>query len=175
MLRINVTGGYAPGAIGAIVSLHAKYYAEGIDLGLPLEARIATEISSFLMGMNSERDLFLVASIHGMTVGSLVVDARSCRVGEAHLRWFIAHPLYSPNEIRSALIKEALQFCSAKNYRRIILLTNVDPSVARGLQGDWGFQFTGEIESRDGSRRLGQQVYELITWKPSMSHGQAPR
>jgi hypothetical protein len=25
MVRINVTGGYMPGAIGAIVSLHARY------------------------------------------------------------------------------------------------------------------------------------------------------
>ena len=31
MARINVTGGYMSGAIGAIVSLHAKHYAVGLD------------------------------------------------------------------------------------------------------------------------------------------------
>jgi hypothetical protein len=43
MPRINVTGGYTPGAIGAIVSLHTKYYAMSLDRGLEYEARIATE------------------------------------------------------------------------------------------------------------------------------------
>lgn len=174
MQRINVTGGYAPGAIGTIVVLHAKYYAEGVDLGLLFEAKIATEISSFLVGMSPERDLVLLASIHGMTVGSLVIDTRFCRVGEAQMRWFIVHPLYNPAEIRYALLREALQFCRSRHYGRIILFTNVEASVARRLQGDWGFQMTGQIESRDGSRLSRQQVFELTNWKPSTRQEQPP-
>ncbi len=162
MPRINVTGGYAPGAIGAIVALHAKHYAEGPDLALAYEAKVATELSSFLAGMNPKNDLFLVASVHGMIVGSLSVDTRASRAGEAQLRWLIAHPLYGPNEVRTALVGDALQFCSRRNYTRIVLLTNANSEVVRRLASDWGFQLVGEIESRDWPRPLRQQVFELV-------------
>jgi hypothetical protein len=162
MPRINVTGGYVPGAIGAIVALHAKHYAAGPDFALAYEAKIATELSSFLAGMNPEHDQFLIASVHGMIVGSLSVDSRASRTGEAQLRWLIAHPLYNPNEVRSALVREALQFCSRRNYTHIVLLTNANSEVVRRLTADWGFQLVGEIESRDWHRPIRQQIFELV-------------
>jgi hypothetical protein len=87
MPRINVTGGHMPGAIGAIVSLYAKHYAGGLDLGLAFEAKIATELSAFLLAMDSTRDLFLLANVHGTIAGSIAVDGHTSRVGEAPAVW----------------------------------------------------------------------------------------
>jgi ribosomal protein S18 acetylase RimI-like enzyme len=162
MPRINVTGGYVPGAIGTIVALHAKHYAAGPDFVLAYEAEIATELSSFLAGMNPDHDLLLIASVHGMIVGSLSVDSRTSRPGEAQLRWLVAHPLYSPSEVYSALVREALEFCSRRNYTRIVLLTYANSDVVRRLAADWGFHLVGEIESRDWHAPIRQQIFELV-------------
>jgi hypothetical protein len=167
MQRINVTGGYMPGAIGAIVSLHAKHYAGGLDLGLAFEAKIATELSSFLLAMDPLCDLFLLATVHGTIVGSLAVDGHTSRIGDAQFRWFVLHPLYSPDEVCSSLVAEALRFCWGKNYGRIVLWTNADSAVARRLTGDWGFQFIGETEIRDWRRPLRQHRFELVAWRGS--------
>jgi hypothetical protein len=160
-----------PGAIGGIVSLHAKHYAGGLDLGLAFEAKIATELSSFLLGMDPMRDLFLLATVHGTIVGSLAVDGHTSRIGEVQLRWFVLDPLYSPDEVCSSIVAEALRFCWGKNYRRIVLLTNADSAVARRLTGDWGFQLVDETETRDWRSPLRQQRFELVAWKASRESG----
>jgi hypothetical protein len=165
MPRINVTGGYTPGAIGAIVSLHAKYYAMSLDRGLEYEARIATELSTFLIAMNPDRDLFLLASIYGMIAGSLSVDGRGFRTGEARLRWLVLHPLYSPNEVCSALVKEALRFCRRKNHRRVVLVAYKNDDLSQRLTGDWGFELIEEVETKDWRHPVRQQVFELPDWR----------
>jgi hypothetical protein len=165
MPRIDVTGGYTPGAVGAIVSLHAKYYGVGLERGLEYEARIATELSSFLVAMNPDRDLFLLASIYGMIAGSLSVDGRAIRTGEAQLRWLVLHPLYSPDEVCSALVKEALRFCRRKNFRRIVLVAYKNPDLTQRLTGNWGFELVEEVETRDWRHPVRQQVFELSSWR----------
>jgi N-acetylglutamate synthase-like GNAT family acetyltransferase len=165
MPQINVAGGYTPGAIGAIVSLHAKYYATSLDRGPEYEARIATELSAFLVATNPDRDLFLLASIYGMTAGSLSVDGRGLRTGEARLRWLVLHPLYSPNEVCSALVKEALRFCRRKNYRRVVLVAYKNDDLFQRLTGDWGFELIEEVETKDWSHPMRQQVFELSGWR----------
>ncbi len=159
------------GAIGAIVSLHARHYADGLDLGLAFEAKIAMELSSFLLAMDPSCDLFLLATVHGTIVGSLVVDGDRSRIGEAQLRWFVVHPLYNPDEVCSSLIAEALRFCSEKNYRRIVLLANADSDVARRVTGDWGFRLVGEFENREWRSPLRQQRLELDAFKGSHKSG----
>jgi hypothetical protein len=165
MSRINVTGGYTPGAIGAIVSLHAKYYAMSLDRGLEYEARIATELSTFLVAMNPDHDLFLLASIYGMIAGSLSVDGRGCSTGQAQLRWLVLHPLYSPNEVCSALVREALRFCRRKNYRRVVLVAYKNDDLSQRLTADWGFELIEEAESKDWRHPVRQQVFELPDWR----------
>src|SRR5271165_5532738 len=86
MARVNVTGGYTSGAIGAIVSLHAKHYAGGLELGLAFEARTAMGLSAFLLDMDPLCDLFLLGSVQGTFAGSLVVNGHSPAYGEAQFR-----------------------------------------------------------------------------------------
>jgi hypothetical protein len=145
--------------------------AGGLDLGLAFEAKIATELSAFLLAMDSTRDLFLLANVHGTIAGSIAVDGHTSRVGEAQLRWFVLHPLYSPDEVCSCLVSEALRFCWGKNYTRIVLLTNADSAVARRLTGDWGFQLVGETETHDWRSPLRQQRFELVAWRASRKSG----
>jgi L-amino acid N-acyltransferase YncA len=161
MPRINVIVGYMPGAIGAIVALHAKHYAGGANLGLEFEAGIAKAFSSFLLEMDPGRDLFLVATVHGTIVGSLAVDGHTSHPGEAQFRWFVLHPLYNPDEVCSALLAEAVQFCREKNYWRIVLMTAADSDVTQKLTEDWGFQLVGETERRDWRIPLRERRFEL--------------
>jgi hypothetical protein len=174
MPRINVTGGYTPGAIGAIVSLHAKYDAMSLDRGLEDEARIATELSTLLVAMNPDHDLFLHASIYGMVAGSLCVDGRGFRTGEAQLRWLVLHPLYSPNEVCSALVGEALRFCRRRNYRRVVLVAYQNDDLYQQLTGDWGFELIEEVETKNWRHPMRQQVFELASWRPRATSRQNP-
>src|SRR3974377_2534379 len=100
MARINVTGGYTSGAIGSVVSLHAKHYGGGLELGLAFEAKIAMGLSEFLLDMDPLCDLFLIGSVQGTIVGSLVVDGHSPAYGGAEFRGVVVFRWQHRSRIR---------------------------------------------------------------------------
>src|SRR4030067_193844 len=86
--------GYLPGAIGKITELHATYYSKHWEFGLFFEAKVATDMSSFLSRFNPDRDGFWVAFKHDRIMGAIAIDAIKAHTEGAHLRWFIVDPKY---------------------------------------------------------------------------------
>ena len=60
--------GYLPGAIGRIVELHANYYSLNWGFGLFFEARVAKEMSEFLIEVTSR-----MKSLEGLEVDLSVI------------------------------------------------------------------------------------------------------
>ena len=54
-------GGYRPGALAAIVGLHAGYYARHWNFGLPFETKVGAELAEFL----ARHDRGLALSVRG--------------------------------------------------------------------------------------------------------------
>src|SRR5260370_1114449 len=61
MSIIQIHSGYIPGAIGRVVELHATYYAQQWSFGLFFEAKVATNLASFLSRFDEKHDGFWIA------------------------------------------------------------------------------------------------------------------
>ena len=46
---MNIHARYLPGCIGRVVELHASFSARTVGVGVPFEAKVATELSAFCL------------------------------------------------------------------------------------------------------------------------------
>jgi GNAT superfamily N-acetyltransferase len=153
-------GGYRPGALAAIVGLHASYYARHWNFGLPFETKVGAELAEFLARHNRERDLFLVAYSDGEVVGSVIVDESGGGPEGAHLRWFIVSEGLQGKGLGADLLGRAVSFCDERGYERIWLTTFAGLDAARALYEKHGFVLTGEAESDQWSGSVREQTFE---------------
>jgi hypothetical protein len=155
----QLIAGYVPGAIARIVELHSLYYAHGFGLGLAFEARLAIELSSFLLNLDPNSDALIIATVSGVIVGSITVDGRTLGPTEAQLRWFVVDSNHS--EVASALMREALEFCRAKNFRRVLISMVVSSPLAETLTKDWGFSLIHQNTGHQWDRPVEEQILQL--------------
>jgi hypothetical protein len=160
----TLTAGYVPGAIASIIALHSNYYRDGFALGLAFEARIAIELSSFLLNLEPSRDSLIVATIQGVIVGSILVDGTTLGPEEAQLRWFVVDSRHETLE--SQLMDEALRFCSEKNYRRVLISTVAGSRLASRLTADWGFGTFQRNLGHQWDRPIEEQIFEVSLPRP---------
>jgi GNAT superfamily N-acetyltransferase len=153
-------GGYRPGALAAIVGLHAGYYARHWNFGLPFETRVGAELAEFLARHDPARDLFLVAYFDGDAVGSVIIDQSGGSAQGAHLRWFIVSEQMQGKGLGADLLGRALNFCDELGYERVWLTTFAGLDAARGLYERHGFALTGEAETDQWGGDVREQVFE---------------
>jgi GNAT superfamily N-acetyltransferase len=153
-------GGYRPGALAAIVGLHARYYAEHWNFGLPFETKVGAELAEFLSRHDRERDLFLVAYVEGEVVGSVIVDQSGGGPRGAHLRWFIVSEELQGKGLGADLLGRAVDFCDERGYERIWLITFAGLDAARSLYERHGFVLAGEADSDHWSGVVTEQIFE---------------
>lgn len=84
---VEIRSGYAPGAIGRVVELHAGYYHAHWGLGPFFEAKVASELAEFIGRYDSGRDGIWTASIAGRIEGSITIDGLHAAEDGAHLRY----------------------------------------------------------------------------------------
>ena len=151
---------YQPGAIGRIVELHATYYSTHWGFGAFFEAKIASELSEFILRYNPERDLLLTASINNTIQGSIVIDGYQASVQGAHLRWFIVSEPFMGRGIGRRLLNEAIAFCRQKHYQRIYLWTFEGLDAARHLYESVGFILVREQKGRQWGKEATEQLFQ---------------
>jgi len=161
MAEVKLTG-YVPGAIGRIVELHGRYYYKHWDFDLFFESKVATELSEFLCRFDEGRDGFWVASHGEKIVGSIAIDGINHDSQGAHLRWFIVAPENQGQGIGNTLIKEAIEFCRRKKFKRIYLWTFAGLDPARYLYEKWGFRICEQHEGNQWGKTVKEQMFELI-------------
>ncbi len=110
-------GGYRPGALAAIVGLHASYYARHWNFGLPFETKVGAELAEFLARHDAERDLFLVAYSDGDVVASVIIDQTGGGPQGAHLRWFIVSEEMQGKGLGADLLGRALKLLRRARLR----------------------------------------------------------
>jgi GNAT superfamily N-acetyltransferase len=147
--------GYAPGLIGRIAEMHAKYYSEHWNFGAYFEAKVATELAAFICDYNEEKDRIYSVSIDGVIEGSIAIDGTSETENVAHLRWFIVSDDLRGKGAGNLLMKKAMAFCRNCGYDSVYLWTFRGLSAARHLYEKYGFRLTEE--------RSGKQWGTLVT------------
>jgi GNAT superfamily N-acetyltransferase len=152
--------GYRPGALAAIVGLHAGYYARHWNFGLPFETKVGAELAEFLARHDPQHDLFLVAYSDGDAVASVIIDQTGGGPRGAHLRWFIVSEQMQGKGLGADLLGRALAFCDERGYERVWLTTFAGLDAARGLYDRHGFVLTGEADSDQWSGGVREQVFE---------------
>lgn len=156
--------GYVPGALGRIVELQARYYAEHWNLGLYFEAKAAKEMAEFLSRFDPWRDGAWFAKVGDEIVGGVFIDGLNPDAQGARLRWFILDPKYQGRGIGNLLMEAAMAFCKRRGFERVWLTTFPGLVNARHLYEKHGFRLHSETDGSHltGTSELVEQVFELI-------------
>jgi GNAT superfamily N-acetyltransferase len=138
--------GYVPGAIGGIVELHARHYAESHAFGMFFEAKVARDLGEFFQRYNVATDYFRTVLVDGRVEGSIAIDGGGSVKGVAHLRWFILSEALRGAGLGRQLLSEAITFCRANRYREVYLWTLGDLDTAMHLYRAFRFEIREDLE-----------------------------
>ncbi|WP_374652686.1 GNAT family N-acetyltransferase [Dongia sp.] len=153
---------YYPGIIADILGTHARYYAQAWSFGMKFEAKVAADLAGFVLNMNRDRDLLLVAKRPDERfLGSIAIDSIDHAGRGAHLRWFIVAPEAQRTGLGKQLLDRALGFCRERDYRRIYLYTFAGLDSARRLYEQAGFKLTEEQDANTWGRAMREQRFDL--------------
>ncbi|MBI2256758.1 MAG: GNAT family N-acetyltransferase [Proteobacteria bacterium] len=153
---------YYPGIIADIVGAHARYYAQAWSFGMKFEAKVAADLAGFVLNMNRDRDLLLVAKrADERFLGSIAIDGIDHAGRGAHLRWFIVAPEAQRTGLGKQLLDRAIGFCRERDYRRVYLYTFAGLDSARRLYEQAGFNLGEEQEANTWGRAMREQRFDL--------------
>jgi len=161
MSSVEIVKGYIPGSIGRVAELHGTYYYEHWHFTAFFEVKVATELSEFLGRYDKKQDGLWTASLEGRVEGSITIDGIHAEKEGAHLRWFIVSDILRGRGVGNRLIKEALNFCRNKGYKRIYLWTFEGLNAARHLYEKNGFKVVEENRGKQWGTEVKEQRFEL--------------
>jgi GNAT superfamily N-acetyltransferase len=144
MSAMTIVPGYRPGLIGQVTALHATYYHASWGFGLPFEAKVATELATFLSRFDPERDEVWLTLRDGDVVGSVAIDASEAEARGARLRWLILAPAVQGHGVGRQLLATALSHADRLGFPRVYLTTFAGLDAARALYERAGFLLTHE-------------------------------
>jgi len=159
--EILIKSGYIPGAIGRISELHGIYYHRYWGFGLYFEAKVATELSTFLQRFDEKRDGIWLAQQNGRIEGAIVIDGIHAENEGAHLRWFIGSDSLRGKGIGRRLMDCAMDFCKSRGYKTTYLWTFEGLDPARHLYEGAGFRLTQQQRGEQWGTLVNEQCFEL--------------
>jgi GNAT superfamily N-acetyltransferase len=155
----TITCGYVPGSIGRITELHGVYYHAHWGFGLYFEAKVATELSSFLQRYDQDRDGIWTATVNGRVEGAIVIDGIDSDSEGAHLRWFIVSDVLKRKGIGRQLVQRAVDFCDNKGYKSLYLWTFKGLTAAGHLYEAFDFSLIKEQQGIQWGTEVTEQYY----------------
>lgn len=147
-----------PGALAAVIGLHAAWYARHWGMGLPFEAKVAAELGAFARDLPHADCGIWLATEEGAVVGSIAIDGRSAPA--ARLRWFIVAE-GSRGGLGTRLLRAALDFCGGRGFAEVELSTFAGLDAARRLYERHGFVLEHEAPAATWGLELREQRFRL--------------
>ena len=160
--RLKIERDYVPGIIGRIAELHGLYYSEHWGFDLYFEAKVATELSEFLIRYHTHQDGLWIARVDGRVEGSIVIDGIRAQDEGAHLRWFILSDTLRGKGVGKSLMNEAVAFCKSKAYKKVHLWTFEGLDAARHLYESAGFKMMKQRRGVQWGTEVNEQYFELV-------------
>jgi GNAT superfamily N-acetyltransferase len=155
MDQFELINGYTPGVIGRITELHALHYSEHWGFGEYFEAKVAKELSEFILNYDKTKDCIYSLSVNGAIEGSISIDRSSEIDNKAHLRWFMVSDKMRGSGAGNHLMKHAMKFCEERKYESVYLWTFQGLKPARHLYEKYDFSLTEE--------KTGEQWGSIVT------------
>ena len=152
---------YVPGALGAVCSLHGRYYACEWGFDHAFETKVARDMADFFARFNPELDLFKVVVVGEQVVGSITIDGTENDDGNAHLRWFIVADVARGTGIGAKLLRTAVDFTRAKRFRTAYLWTFEGLHAARYLYEKAEFQLVHGERDETWGKVVTEQRFDL--------------
>ncbi|MBB1627491.1 helix-turn-helix domain-containing GNAT family N-acetyltransferase [Achromobacter sp. UMC71] len=137
--------GYAPGCIGDVASLHARYYAQAAGFGVVFERLVATGLAAFAEALPAPGKNLWRYTDGSRTLASIAIDS-DLAARTAHLRWFIVDESLRGMGVGRALLTRALRFADTLDVDETYLWTFKGLDAARHLYESEGFVLTDEAE-----------------------------
>ncbi len=160
-MYVEIHKGYISGCIGRIVEIHATYYNRLAGFGVRFETKVAKELSEFCERYDSNRDGLWIALKNSRIEGSIAIDGINAEGQGAHLRWYIASEGIQGKGIGTVLLSSAMEFCQAKDYRRVYLWTFEGLRVARHLYEKFGFRLALQRRGTQWGTEVTEQLFEF--------------
>ncbi len=160
MANFETIIGYTPGVIGRVSELHAKYYAAPWNFGYFFEAKVSTELSSFITNYHKSKDRIWSLSIDGNIEGSITIDGASENKNIAHLRWFIISDKLRGKGAGNYLMEQAISFCQEVGFKKVYLWTFQGLAPARHLYEKFGFKLVEEHPGEQWGTTVTEQRFE---------------
>ncbi|WP_170317596.1 GNAT family N-acetyltransferase [Paroceanicella profunda] len=137
---MDIRTDFTPGDLGAIIALHARYYARDWGFGTVFECNVALGLASFA-ARRGPSDLVLVARDGEGLGASLILDLNDPDSGErgAHLRWFITADRCRGTGLGGELMRRAMHHADTHAAGRAWLTTFEGLAPARHLYERHGF------------------------------------
>jgi GNAT superfamily N-acetyltransferase len=154
-------GGYYPGVIGQITTLHAVYYHRYWGLDHSFEAQEAVELSDFITFFDDQKDGLWSAVSGDTLVGSIAIAGDRDRLEDGRLRWYIVDPRWQKKGIGTDLISKAIDFSRRAMYKRITLWTFEGLDQARSVYEKHGFRMTVVRDVPQWGGIIREQMFEL--------------
>ena len=151
---------FFPGALGGIVALHGRHYAEHWGFGPYFEAKVARELADFAARRRDD-DLVLLARDDAGLAASLILDLNDPMSGErgAHLRWFIVADRRRGTGLGRMLLNRAIAHAEARRGGRAWLTTFAGLHPARHLYESQGFRLVHEAEGKAWGSEVREQEF----------------
>lgn len=160
MPDFEIVSDHLPGALGQIVSLHGSYYHEHWGFDSFFEAKVATELGSFMQEYDPDRDGLWLATAGDRIEGSVAIDGSRAFTEGAHLRWFIVADALRGKGAGSRLIRTAMDFCQEQGYPKVYLYTFAGLDAARRLYEREGFELVDEHHGSQWGTEVLEQRFE---------------
>jgi ribosomal protein S18 acetylase RimI-like enzyme len=157
-MAVEITASPPAGALGAIVRLHAEWYARHWGFGLPFEAQVAAGLGDFALALPHPDCGWWVATEGGAVLGGIAIDGRA--QVEARLRWFIVAE-QARGGLGRRLLRTALDFCGARGFQQVWLTTFAGLDAARRLYEQHGFMLEHEAPDTSWGVAVREQRFRL--------------
>lgn len=145
--------------LGHIIDRHEALYAEEYGLNAEFKDYVADAMHKFSESFDPRAENLWIADYDGTAVGCIAI----VRVDEqtAQLRWFLVEPEMRGKGVGNLLMQTAVDFCSEKGYRRVVLWTLSILEAARHLYGRFGFRLKERHSHHIWGRELTEECWEL--------------
>ncbi len=161
MDKTEIKIGYLPGIIGRITELHGIYYHMFWKFDSFFEAKVASELSTFVNRYNENQDRLWSILLDGRIEAAIAIDGIDAHGQGAHLRWFIVANRFQGTGMGTRLIEAAINFCREKNYHQLYLWTFKGLDAARQLYEKHGFSLVEQRVGLEWGTEVTEQKFEL--------------
>jgi GNAT superfamily N-acetyltransferase len=128
------------GDLGWVVFVHGTGYADVYGWDERFEALVARIASDFQNSHDPEKERAWIAERNGQRVGCVYLVKNPEREGVAKLRLLFVDPKARGLGIGKALVHACTEFARAAGYSKIVLWTNSELAVARGIYEAEGYK-----------------------------------